>query len=78
MFSSLLCVPTMGTQTDFFLAGGNSLAAMRLVALVRHEIWPDMSMEALFATGTVEALAAHMSAFRRVGEQGVLRTSGGV
>lgn len=77
MFTSLLDVPTMGTQTDFFRAGGNSLAAMRLVALVRHEIWPDMSMEALFATGTVEALAAHMSAFRRVGEQGVLRTSGG-
>ena len=64
IFAQVLSTRSLNLHTDFFRAGGSSLAAMRLVALVRREVWPAMSMEALFTHGCVQALAAHMRSTR--------------
>ncbi len=51
----------IGTRANFFRAGGNSLLAMRLVAVVRRSEWPAMDMASIFAHSTVEELASHIA-----------------
>jgi mycobactin peptide synthetase MbtE len=48
-------------ETDFFTGGGNSIAAMRLVAGLRVELAREVSIEDLFVAPTVEGLAARLT-----------------
>ncbi|WP_394844480.1 non-ribosomal peptide synthase/polyketide synthase [Pendulispora brunnea] len=52
----------LGVTDDFFAAGGDSLAVLRLAAAARRRAVPHFSMEAMFAARTAEALARHIEA----------------
>ncbi len=49
---------TPARDTDFFTGGGNSIAAMRLVAALRDRLGKQVSVKDLFTAPTVPALAA--------------------
>jgi len=49
-------------ETDFFRSGGNSLAAVRLVAAVQRALGRRLELEQLFAHPTLGALAAALDA----------------
>ncbi len=51
-----------GRDTNFFSGGGNSIAAMRLVAGLRVELGRQVSVEDLFAAPTVAGLAERVAA----------------
>jgi amino acid adenylation domain-containing protein len=52
---------TPARDTDFFTGGGNSIAAMRLVAALRDQLGTQVSVEDLFTAPTVPALAAKLA-----------------
>jgi len=60
LFSGLLRV-TAGPSTDFFQAGGHSLLAARLLALIEREMGHAIPMQALFKNPTPRALAAFIA-----------------
>lgn len=49
--------PEPESTDDFFAAGGHSVAAMRLVAVLRERLRRDVSVEDVFAARTLAALA---------------------
>ncbi len=49
-------------EGDFFASGGNSIAAMRLVAALRDELVRDVSVEDVFAGRTAGGIAARVAA----------------
>ncbi len=53
-----------GVDDDFFLCGGHSLLAARLMALVRQEWSCDLGLGVLFANPTIATLAARIDATR--------------
>ncbi|CAM2068454.1 Amino acid adenylation domain-containing protein [Sulfidibacter corallicola] len=55
---------TCGAETRFFQAGGHSLAAVRVVALVREELGIRLPVRALFDHPRLGALADHLDALR--------------
>ncbi|MFD3507485.1 amino acid adenylation domain-containing protein [Nocardia sp. NPDC058666] len=58
VFASLLGVPEVGLDDDFFDRGGNSLLATRAIARVNHALSTDLVVRDLFEAPTVGALAA--------------------
>ncbi len=56
MWSELLGVPA-GPDDDFFLLGGHSLVATRLIARVHADFGVQMRLRTLFQTRTVAAMA---------------------
>ena len=65
IWGELLGVHPIGVEDDFFLAGGHSLLAVRLMAWVEQEFGQQMSIAALFKGPTIAQLAALL----RKGEQ---------
>lgn len=61
MWQQVLAVPRVGIDQGFFHIGGNSLAAIRLVALVREQLDVDLPLAMLFEHQTIARLAANMS-----------------
>jgi amino acid adenylation domain-containing protein len=57
LWSSLLDVPTVGLDDDFFALGGHSLLATRLLARIRAAFAVELALPALFAMPTIEATA---------------------
>ncbi|WP_084351054.1 non-ribosomal peptide synthetase [Millisia brevis] len=57
-FSSILNVPNVGIDDDFFVLGGHSLLASRLLTRLRAEFGWDGTLRELFDNPTVVALAA--------------------
>ncbi|MFC3448520.1 amino acid adenylation domain-containing protein [Amycolatopsis speibonae] len=51
-----------GAGTDFLASGGNSIAAMRLVAALRAELAADVATEDVFAGGTLDELTRRVAA----------------
>ncbi|MEV6907964.1 amino acid adenylation domain-containing protein [Amycolatopsis sp. NPDC051071] len=51
-----------GAGTDFLASGGNSIAAMRLVAALRAELAADVATEDVLAGGTLDGLIQRVAA----------------
>jgi acyl carrier protein len=51
----------LGVTDDFFLVGGHSINAMRVLFKVRKEFAVDLVIDELFANPTVEALAREIA-----------------
>jgi len=57
LWSSLLAVPRVGVQDDFFDLGGNSLIAVRLMAKIRADHGVTLPLSVLLQARTIAALA---------------------
>jgi hypothetical protein len=58
IWCEVLGVPGVGVRDDFFLLGGHSLSAARILARVRDALGAELSLAALFENPTIEGLAA--------------------
>jgi amino acid adenylation domain-containing protein len=61
VWSDVLGVPARSADDDFFVHGGHSLGAMRLVAAVRSLLHRDIAVEDVFAARTLGALAGRVA-----------------
>jgi FkbH-like protein/FkbM family methyltransferase len=62
IWSKVLGRPRIGMNDNFFEVGGTSLAAVRLVAMIKRELKQTLSIVSVFECPTVTLLAARMSA----------------
>ncbi|MFI5527230.1 amino acid adenylation domain-containing protein [Kitasatospora sp. NPDC051853] len=62
LMAEVLGVERVGAQDDFFLLGGHSLVAIRLVMRLRRTLGAELTVGELFADRTVAALAARVDA----------------
>ncbi len=62
LWSEVLGVEPIGLGDSFFVLGGHSLAAGRVLARVRDRLGVDLPLSVIFDTPTVEALAAAVEA----------------
>ncbi|MFD4460555.1 amino acid adenylation domain-containing protein [Nocardia sp. NPDC058480] len=60
VFATLLGVPEIGLDDNFFDRGGNSLLATRAVARIDHALSTDLVVRDLFEAPTVSSLAARV------------------
>ncbi|MEV0061675.1 amino acid adenylation domain-containing protein [Nocardia sp. NPDC050718] len=60
VFATLLGVPEVGLDDDFFDRGGNSLLATRAIARIDQALGADLVVRDLFEAPTVAALAARV------------------
>lgn len=60
LFAQVLDRPKVGVLDDFFALGGHSLGAVRIAALVRQHLCPQLATTALFDYPSVAMLAAHV------------------
>jgi amino acid adenylation domain-containing protein len=65
VFEEILKVEEIGTEGNFFLLGGNSLLAAKLVNRVRTAFRVEMTVRAVFEAPTVGALAGRIGKARR-------------
>jgi hypothetical protein len=62
VWSKVLGTSRIGLHDNFFDAGGTSLRAVQVIAMIRKELKRDLSIVALFESPTVALLAARLSA----------------
>jgi len=61
IWSEVLGIERVGVRDDFFLLGGHSLSAARILARVRDTLGADLSLMVIFETPTIEGMAAALS-----------------
>ncbi len=64
LWKSVLAVPAVGIQDNFFEQGGHSLLATQLVSRIRELFEVDVSLPALFERPTIAALAEEVMELR--------------
>src|SRR5262249_34942665 len=52
--------PRIGVHDNFFEAGGTSLKAVQVIAMIRKELGRDLSIVTMFECPTIAALAAKL------------------
>ncbi|OLZ74781.1 alanine-phosphoribitol ligase [Streptomyces sp. IMTB 2501] len=62
IWQSVLELPEVGRDTDFFDLGGTSLSLLRMFGQVNEEFGTDLDITVLIEGATVEALARHVDA----------------
>lgn len=72
LWSEILHREQIGTQDDFFLLGGQSLLATKLVYLINQEWNVNLSLRDFFRAGTVQGLAKWIEEIQSGREHGVL------
>jgi amino acid adenylation domain-containing protein len=58
IMSRVLCLDRIGIDVDFFAIGGHSLAAMRVISLIKSEMNIDLPVRTLFKATTASQIAA--------------------
>jgi nonribosomal peptide synthetase protein BlmVIII len=66
-WSTLLGVPQIGPADDFFDLGGDSLLALRLLAMMRDEYGVDVPVARVFESPTLAGLSAVLDQARAAG-----------
>ncbi|GAB5516885.1 amino acid adenylation domain-containing protein [Rhodopirellula baltica] len=62
IWSSVLQVPQIGIDDDFFLLGGSSLLVTQVVARVKNQLGLELPVRDFFANPTIELAARHIQA----------------
>ncbi|MGY3453938.1 AMP-binding protein [Bradyrhizobium sp. USDA 4353] len=62
IWQDALGIATVGRDDDFFMLGGNSIAAAQIAGLVRERLRVELDLRSFFDTPTLGALAAHIDA----------------
>ncbi|NEN85515.1 non-ribosomal peptide synthetase [Paenibacillus elgii] len=65
LWQEVLGVPSVGIRDNFFELGGHSLRAMRLAAHIQKELQVNVPLQDVFATPTIEQLAAVIEGLRQ-------------
>jgi amino acid adenylation domain-containing protein len=61
-----LSVSVVGADGDFFLLGGNSLQAMRVISRAHQSFAVEVGVRSLYGASTVAALARHIDGLERI------------
>jgi acyl carrier protein len=61
LVASLLGQPSIGTQENFFMAGGHSMFGVQLVARIRDTFGVKLTLRQLFGAPTVVALSTEVA-----------------
>lgn len=77
IWSELLSVPSVGAQDNFFDLGGQSLAAIRMLACARDALGVDLQLRNLFERPTLAGLAELVDALAWSGPAGQPPSLGG-
>jgi amino acid adenylation domain-containing protein len=72
IWTSVLGVPSVGVHTDFFAAGGHSLAAVRVRNAIEARFGVRVALSELFRHPTIEALASVVRAGQGISSQQTL------
>ncbi|GMX65464.1 hypothetical protein Elgi_47340 [Paenibacillus elgii] len=65
LWQEVLGTPNVGIRDNFFELGGHSLRAMRLAAHIQKELHVNVPLQDVFATPTIEQLAAVIEGLRQ-------------
>ncbi|MGH8879165.1 MAG: phosphopantetheine-binding protein, partial [Stackebrandtia sp.] len=65
IWGEVLGTSQISRDADFFMSGGHSLAAMRVVTRVRERLHPEIALRDVFAHPRLSDMATHIDGLRR-------------
>jgi len=69
IWCKILVLKEVGIHNDFFSLGGHSLAAMRLLALVRKEMQLELQLQDIFSFPTIHQLSQKLTGIQKSDQQ---------